>query len=108
MSRKVRVRRLGDVTVVELAGAIRGRDTGLVAEKLEGAAKAHPRVVAVDLSGTTFVDSHGLGTLVYYRKLLGGKGTELVLVNPHGPMQDMLDGTNLDRVFRVVDTVEEL
>jgi anti-sigma B factor antagonist len=108
MSAKVRLRRRGDTALLEIVGGIRGKDTALVVEKLDGAVKAGAAVVAVDLTETTFVDSHGLGMFVYYWKMLAEKDRELVFVNPRGFMHAMFASTNLDRLFRVVSSLEDL
>jgi len=64
--------------------------------------------VVVDLSETTFIDSHGLGVFVYSWRLLETEQRSLVFVKPQGFIMTMFQSTNLDRVFKIVDSIEDL
>lgn len=64
-------------------------------------------VVVVDMSGTTFVDSSGLGALVACLKTARQAGGDLRLAAPTEQVTMVLGLTNLDRVLRPRDTVEE-
>src|SRR5579859_7529440 len=60
------------------------------------------RNIEVDLSQTTFVDSCGLGALVGLHKSAVTKQGKLVLVNPPGPIQQILELTRLDGIFEII------
>jgi len=60
------------------------------------------RHIEVDLSGTVFLDSCGLGTLVALRKLVEPRGGVIRLLNPAPPVQQLLELTRLYRVLEVV------
>jgi anti-sigma B factor antagonist len=64
------------------------------------------RHIEVDLSGTLFLDSCGLGTLVALRKLVGLRGGVVRLLNPTPAALQLLELTRLYRVLEVVKREE--
>ncbi len=89
----------------------RGRLNLLAAPKLrevvvQSVAQGRARIV-VDLSGTTFMDSSGLGALVAGLKSArqGGGNLRIACLTPQVEM--VLTLTNLDRVLRPYASVED-
>jgi anti-sigma B factor antagonist len=62
--------------------------------------------IVVDLSGTEFIDSSGLGALVSCLKRVRQAGGDLRLAAPTEQVRMVLDLTNLSRVLRPSETVE--
>lgn len=65
-----------------------------------------PRVV-VDLTDTDFVDSSGLGALVNGLKTTRQAGGDLRIASPPEQARTVLSLTNLDRVLKPYDTVQD-
>ena len=63
----------------------------------------HPPRVVIDLSGTEFVDSSGLGALVGGLKSARQAGGDLRLAGAGDQVRMVLGLTNLDRVLRSYD-----
>lgn len=74
-----------------------------VAAEVEG---GKPRVV-LDLAGVSFVDSSGLGAIVGGLKSARQAGGDLRIAAAGEQVRTVLDLTNLDRVLRPHDTVED-
>jgi anti-sigma B factor antagonist len=55
--------------------------------------------VALDLSGTEFMDSSGLSMLVRLRQKAHARGLALVLVDPSPAVRRLLEITRVDRLF---------
>ncbi|MDR3585013.1 MAG: STAS domain-containing protein [Desulfosporosinus sp.] len=55
----------------------------------------------IDLSGLTYIDSSGLGTLVTINKRVKEKNGRLVLTGAQGLPLELIKRTRLDRVFNV-------
>ena len=108
MSLKISVRKVGEIPVLEIAGELSGENAGKIAARLEKLRKTGNTAIAVDLSRTTFIDSHGLGVFVYCWRQLENEKRALVFVNPQGFILNMFHNTNLDRLFKVVDSLEAL
>jgi anti-sigma B factor antagonist len=108
MSVKFHVRKTRGIPVIEVIGEMAGKNIEKIAMRLERMCRSKAKTIAVDLSRTTFIDSHGLGVFVYCWRLLENEKRDLIFVKPQGFILNMLQNTNLDRVFRVVDSIEEL
>lgn len=65
------------------------------------------QVVIVDLQNVPFVDSAGLGALIGSLKAARKRGRRLGLAAPAEDVRQILDVTNLRRVFEVHGTLEE-
>lgn len=62
--------------------------------------------VVVDLSGTDFLDSTGLGALVAALKRLRMKEGEIRIVCSSGHVRKVFEITSLDRVFAMHETLD--
>ena len=57
------------------------------------------RLLRIDLSGTTFLDSSGLGALVWASHRIRSAGGELSVVNPSERVAQTMQLTGVDRVL---------
>jgi anti-sigma B factor antagonist len=63
--------------------------------------------VVVDLTDTTFIDSSGLGALIGVLKKARSAGGDLRIAAPSEQVRTVLSLTNLDRVLRPHDGLDE-
>jgi anti-anti-sigma factor len=103
MSFKIKIRKVNSTPVLEIFGEITGENVAKVMNKLDSLRNNGSKMIAVDLGKTTFIDSHGLGAFVYSWRLLEENKRQLVFINPHGFVYTMFSGTNLDKIFKVVE-----
>lgn len=95
--------------VIELAGRIVDADVKMFQKKIDQFyKKKYPRII-LDVTRATFMDSHGLGTLVYYHTLMQKEQRELVILNGNKDTESYLNRlfelTNLDKVLKIVDQI---
>ncbi len=64
--------------------------------------------VVLDMSNVAYIDSAGLGSLVALLKDVRTKGKEFVLASLKPNVKRIFEMTRLDRVFKIVDTLEEV
>jgi anti-sigma B factor antagonist len=64
------------------------------------------RVIVLDLSEVTFIDSSGLGALIGSLKVIGNDG-ELALCGARETVSNMFKLTRMNKVFRMFATPEE-
>jgi anti-sigma B factor antagonist len=62
--------------------------------------------IVIDLSGTTFIDSSGLGALVSGLKAARQAGGDLRIAAPSKQVETVLELTNLNRVLRSYPSVD--
>lgn len=72
---------------------------------MQGAAD-RPGVVELDLSGVSFMDSSGLGTLVSIKRDLEEAQSTLVLSSVPGKVMRILQLTRMDTLFETMDATD--
>ncbi|MFF3020188.1 STAS domain-containing protein [Streptomyces sp. NPDC057939] len=95
------------IAVIHLRGAVDAdRGPGLVEALAEAAAGGSSRTV-VDLSDTSFVDSHTLHALLDAQKLHRAAGRSLVLAGPlQVGVRRLFEVTGTGSAFRMTDSLE--
>lgn len=104
---EVTVKNNDETPLLELSGRIVDADVKKFQRRIDQLyKKKHPQII-VDLSRATFMDSHGLGTIVYYHTLMQKEKRELVILNANPDKSSYLcrlfELTNLDKVLKIVE-----
>ena len=106
MSLVMNLTKRGDAPYLHLAGRIIGADSKKLEKKLEALFNKGAHRNVIDISELEFLDSYGLGILVYYHTQVQKAGRALFLLNrndnPMAYMNRLLELTRLDSVFAVV------
>lgn len=96
-----------DVPVVELRGRVADLDVKRVQHKIDQLYKKGVPKIVVDVSKANFLDSHGLGTIVYYHTLMQKENRQLLILNTNTDrsayINRLFELTNLDKVLNIVD-----
>ena len=88
------------VTVIELGGRIAlGRDSGNIEPEVVGAIQAGARMVVLDLTGVSHIDSTGIGIMAYCFGKATQAGTELRISGAKGGVLDVFQITRLVHVI---------
>jgi anti-anti-sigma factor len=74
-----------------------------VGRKIRGDLNGHT-TIEIDLSGTTFMDCAGLGTLIALRKLARARNGDVRLLNPTPLVQRLFDVVRAGHMFDIVNT----
>jgi anti-sigma B factor antagonist len=99
---------VGPWTVVEIAGELDMHSAPPVRDRVIGLIHDGSHRIALDLTKVDFMDSSSLGALVTCLKRARERDSRLVLVGVSGSPMKVLSLTGLDRVFELVDGVDEL
>ncbi len=102
----VRIRREGAAAVLETEGEITVFSSPELRGHIRAAAAGADRLV-IDLSGTPYVDSSGVATLVEGLQIVQAEGGTMVLAGMSDRVRGVFEIARLDTVFEVADTVEE-
>ena len=97
---KTTVRKLGNVTLVDIAGKITiGEGDVQLREKVNELLAAGETRIVLNLANVKYMDSAGIGELVAcYKRAKDRQGT-VKLLNPSGKVYDLLQLTRLEEVF---------
>jgi anti-anti-sigma factor len=91
-----------------LRGELDLSTVGKVQEEIRQAADREPRVLVLDLSQLTFLDSTGLRCLVKADERANEEGWRLVVVKGPEPVHRVFSITRLDERFEIVDDPSSL
>lgn len=108
MGLKIRMKKHGDIPVIQVEGEAVGRDVAKLSKKLDDYLTEDVPLIAVDLSETDVIDSYGLGVLIFSWKQFASRNKKLVFVSPEGFVRNLFEGTNLTKVINIIDSVDQL
>jgi anti-sigma B factor antagonist len=108
MSFKLKVKKTDTAVILVISGDVTGNSVGKISAKLENIQKIFAGTIAIDLSETTFIDSHGLGVFVFFYRRFTEEQRELVFLKPSEFILDLFSGSNLDKIFTIVNSENEL
>lgn len=97
----------GGATVVRCVGEIDIATAPYLRERLQQLQIDGPADLVLDLDGVSFIDSVGLGALIGAHKRARVLQGTLTIVCTSRPVLRVLTATALDRVFRLVTTLDE-
>ena len=107
MNLKIEKRQVDGLTVVSCQGRIMfGDEANALRDFLKQVLTESPRMV-LNLSGVTYIDSGGLGTLVGVYSSARGAGADIKLTGLGQRLRDVLQITKLATVFEVFDSEQE-
>ena len=107
MNLKIEKRQVDSVTVVSCQGRIMfGEEAIALRDFLKQTLSESPRMV-LNLSGVTYIDSGGLGTLVGVYSSARAAGAEIKLTGLGQRLHDVLQITKLATVFEAFDSEQE-
>jgi anti-sigma B factor antagonist len=102
MNKNASVRKVGDITVVELKGKITiGVGDLQMREAIHAVLNEGAKSLIVDMAGVTTIDSSGVGELVGCFTTATHKGAKMKLMNLPAKISDVLTVTQLITVFDV-------
>ena len=87
-------------TVLVATGDIDLQTAPILRDRIELLAEPGQTLV-IDLGKVGFMDSPGLGTLVYCDRLQRSRGSRLVLRRPAGPVRELLEMVQIAKVIEV-------
>jgi anti-sigma B factor antagonist len=96
------------VVVLEMTGSIRmGPNCQQIEQAVDEIIRGHETSAIFDLSGVSFIDSSGLGTVVKCLTRLKKLGGTLRLTGVKGMVKGVLELTQINRVIEIYPTAAE-
>ncbi len=112
MALEISVGKKKDLLRVNLVGRLVDIDVKKFSRKMETVYKEKVGRIMLDVSRLNFINSHGLGVIVYYHTAMQREGRELIVLNanpnPQAYINRLMDLTNLNAVMKVVRSPGEL
>jgi anti-sigma B factor antagonist len=100
MALSAKVRKVGEVAVVDLNGKITlGENTGILRDELRSLLSQGTKNIVLNMQDVSYVDSAGLGELVGAYTTATNQGGALKLLHLPGKMKDLMQITKLHTIF---------
>jgi anti-anti-sigma factor len=100
----ISVRKAGDVTVVDLNGALKlGGPEQAFRQTIEGLLESGILTIAINLNGVNFLDSSGIGMIVRCHKTASDLNGKLLFFAPTKMVRQTLKMVSLDRVMNLYE-----
>ncbi|HKZ79277.1 MAG TPA: STAS domain-containing protein [Pyrinomonadaceae bacterium] len=105
---EVKERQAGDVTILDMNGAIRiGEGAIALRDAVRGLVSNGKKKVLLNLGGVNYMDSSGVGELIANYTTLSREGGQLKLLNLTDRIQNLLVITKLLTVFDAYESESE-
>ena len=101
------IRRTADATVVALAGDVDLHHAPALHAALLDISESRPRRWIVNLADVPYMDSSGVGTLVYILRRVNAYKGKMALVAMNNRVRSVFEITKLDQFFTIRATEEE-
>jgi anti-anti-sigma factor len=105
---KIKTGKIKEYPFLEISGKITGDCAALITSKIELLCKKYDGAVVINLSEVAFIDSNGLGALVFLWKRFKQESRELIFLCSGNFDLDLFSTSGLDTLFTIVRSEEEL
>ena len=100
MNFSARIRQAEEVSIVEVSGKLTSLESGALRSSIGQLLKQGRKLILLNLSGLTYLDSSGIGDLVHtYMSVIKGGG-EMKVVGLSDKVEEILKITQLYQVFQ--------
>lgn len=100
MALTVKTRKVGNVVIVDLNGKITlGENNAILRDELKSLTAQGNKNIILNMAGVSYVDSAGLGELVWAYTTATNQGGSVKLLHLQGKMKDLMQVTKLHTVF---------
>ncbi len=104
MALTAKVRKVGEVSIVDLNGKITlGENTGYLREEIRSLLSKGTKEIVLNMADVGYVDSAGLGELVGLYTTVANRGGSLKLLSLQSKMRNLMEVTKLYTVFPVFE-----
>ena len=105
---RIEEREVGEVLILDLSGKLTiGEGDELLKDKINSLIQQGRRKLVLNLAGVPYIDSAGLGEIVWTYTTVSRQGGKLKLLNLTKRIQDLLAITKLLTVFDTFDSEQE-
>lgn len=98
---------LGSTVVVKASGMAAVEVVGQLSRALQEAAGKKPALLALDITGLSFISSTGLGGIVAAHVTCQKNNIAMALINPKPFIREILNLTKLSSLFNIYDSVAD-
>ena len=103
---EIEIRSKGKKTVVNLTGKVTGEYSLQLSKTLASLSKGKSDYIILDLNDVEYIDSPGLGGIIYAYILLEKNKKQIVLAAPQNYVNTLFRDCTLDKKIKIVSTYD--
>ncbi len=104
---ELKIRKTGDNYIIDLDGEMDLYNSYKLKDLVTKMVEKDVRRIIINLDLVTYIDSSGVGALIYVCSIIKKMNLQLAMSNIHGSVKKVIDLTKLTDYFPITDTIEE-
>ena len=104
---ELKIRKNKDVYIVDVSGEMDLYNSYKLKELITKMLERQVKCIVLNLEEVEYIDSSGIGALIYICSTLKKKNLKLYITNIHGSVKKVIELTKLMGYFPIASTVEE-
>ena len=104
---ELKIRKNGDVYVIDVSGEMDLYNSYKLRELVMRMLEKNVQLFVINLENVEYIDSSGIGALIYICSTIKKKGFKLFIANIHGSVKKVLELTKLAGYFPISNSIEE-
>ena len=104
---QIETRKIHDVLMVDMRGSLDSRTAGETGDRMVAIAQGSDRLVALNLTGLTYVSSAGMRVILQAAKLLQANGGKLAICNAAGNVKTALETSGFRSLLKMYDSEKD-
>lgn len=104
---ELKIRKSKDVYIVDISGEMDLYNSHKLKELIAKMLERQVRRVVLNLEDVGYIDSSGIGALIYICSTVKKNNTKLYITNVHGSVKKVIELTKLMGFFPITNSLEE-
>ncbi len=104
---ELKIRKTGDNYIIDLDGEMDLYNSYKLKDLVTKMVEKDVQRIIINLDLVTYIDSSGVGALIYICSIIKKLNLQLAMSNIHGSVKKVIDLTKLTDYFPITDTIEE-
>ncbi len=104
---ELKIRKTGENYIIDLDGEMDLYNSYKLKDLVTKMVEKDVRKLVINLDLVTYIDSSGVGALIYVCSIIKKRNLQLAMTNIHGSVKKVIDLTKLTDYFPITTTLEE-
>ncbi len=101
------IRKTGENYIIDVDGEMDLYNSHKIKDLISKMVEKNVKRIIINFSDVTYIDSSGVGALIYICSVIKKKQLQLALTNIQGSVKKVIDLTHLTDYFPMTNTIEE-
>ncbi len=104
---ELKIRRSGDIYIIDASGEMDLYNSYKLKELVMKMLEKNVQSFIINLEKVDYIDSSGIGALIYICSTIKKKDFKLAIANIHGAVKKVIELTKLTAYFPIANSIEE-